>query len=102
MKKSSISLRAAQAGLGHVVVLALVVLVFAVIGFIGYKLYAKPKATTHQPAITTTNPAAGDLTAPEITSASDLDTAASTLDQVNPSGDAQSDESALDTQLNAF
>lgn len=98
-----------QGGFGHVVTMAVVVLVFASIGYIGYKLYANPlngKGATQSsqnranPRTTTTElnvPAA-----PEIKTASDLDKAEATLNQVDPGSASQSDASQLDTQLNAF
>jgi hypothetical protein len=101
MRKTSAS---AQSGIGHVLVVALVVVVFAAVGYIGYTLYVKPAKnnTTSTTTTTATDEASTELAAPDITTASDLDKATSTLDQVDPSGSNQSDASALDTQLNAF
>jgi hypothetical protein len=97
MRKAS-----AQSGIGHVLVVALVVVVFAAVGYIGYTLYAKPAKNNTTSTTTTTDKASTELAAPDVTTAGDLDKATSTLDQVDPSGSNQSDESALDTQLNAF
>jgi hypothetical protein len=99
MRKASAS---AQSGIGHVLVVALVVVVFAAVGYIGYTLYVKPAKNNTTSTTTATDEASTELAAPDITTASDLDKATSTLDQVDPSGSNQSDASALDTQLNAF
>lgn len=98
MRKAS-----AQSGIGHILVVALVVVVFAAVGYIGYTLYAKPANKNADTATnTTTDKASTELTAPDVNTAGDLDKATSTLDQVDPSGSNRGDESALDTQLNAF
>lgn len=97
MRKAS-----AQSGIGHVLVVALVVVVFAAVGYIGYTLYATPKPTYNNPPAATTDATSSELAAPDVTTAADLDKATAVLEKVDPSGSSQSDESALDTQLNAF
>jgi hypothetical protein len=99
-----------QAGLGHVIALALVVLVFGGIGYIGYRLYAHPASNrSNSPGISTqSSPSANDAApsevpdAPEIKSASDLEAAQSVLDGVDPGSANQRDSSQLDAQLNGF
>jgi hypothetical protein len=88
-----------QAGIGHILVVALIVVVFSTIGFIGYKLYANPASKNATVPATSTTSA---LTAPTIKSSADLDTASGVLDQVDLNAANQSDISNLDSQLNAF
>jgi hypothetical protein len=92
-----------QSGIGHVVVLLVVVGAFAAIGYIGYTLYAKPlDSSSKNKAADSSAITPSAATAPEIQATSDLDKASATLDAVDPSSSNQVDESALDTQLNAF
>lgn len=100
MRKNS-----SQTGLGHVVALALVVLVFAIIGFIGYTLYAKPmnnKGSDTSNTVRDTTTTLNNPAAPEIKTASDLDKASAVLEEVDPGSENQKDESTLDSQLNSF
>lgn len=98
MKKTN-----AQAGIGHVLALGLVVLVFASVGYIGFKLYAKPQADSTSTTTVTQQAAKSDTpVAPQVKTASDLDKASATLDEVDTSSANQKDDATLDAQLNAF
>ena len=92
----------AQSGIGHVLVVALVVVVFAAVGYIGYTLYAKPANKTADTAVTPSVSPAAELSAPAVNNASDLDKATAVLNEVDPSSANQGDAATLDTQLNAF
>ena len=100
----STSRHSRQAGLGHIITVAVIVLVFSAVGYIGFKLYAHPlndnsgKSTAVRETTTTLNNPA----APEIKTASDLDKASAVLDQVDPGSASQSDETVLNSQLNGF
>ena len=69
-----------QGGFGHLAGLAMVVVVFSIVGFIGYKLYANPLRTdtSKNQAGLVGQPASAGLTAddaPSVKSAGDLDKA---------------------------
>jgi prepilin-type N-terminal cleavage/methylation domain-containing protein len=92
-----------------IIELALVVIVVGVVAFAGYHLYSSrqsnsSKADVVAPAGTTaattgsTNSAV--TTVPPITNTSDLDSAAATLNQTDPSGSNSSDDSQLSSQAN--
>jgi len=95
-------IRTNQAGFS--VVELLIILIFVgVLGFVGYTVYHRQhtktadtagssQADNNQP---TTNNVAS---APSISSTSDLDKAAATLDQTDPSGSNNADASQLDSQ----
>ena len=92
-----------QAGFGHVVTVALIVLVFAAIGYIGFKLYAHPLDNKGKSdAVRTTTTTLENPAAPEIKTASDLDKASTVLDQVDPGTASKNDEASLDTQLSGL
>ncbi len=63
----------------HVVEVLLIFAVVAVIGFVGWRVW-QAQTSVQQPAQTAQNKS---LEAPEVKNASDLDTASSTVDQVN-------------------
>lgn len=90
-----------QAGFS-VIELLIVVVVVAVLSFVGYSVYSRQH---NQVADTATNqsPTASDVTAaPTIKSTSDLDKALNTLNQNDPSSSSASDSSQLDSQTNTF
>lgn len=98
-----------QAGFGHVVSVAVIVLVLAVVGHIGYTLYADPSAnndvSSSQDTTSkeTATPAADAPAVPQqINNSADLDKAASALDQIDAAESNQADESSLDSELRAF
>ncbi len=98
--------RSAQAGFGHLIGMALVVLAFTAIGFIGYKLYANPRIvddnTKQATSNAQTNPTLDASSAPQIKKTSDLDTASALLDQVGTNDTDSTDTTQLDAQLNSF
>lgn len=76
-----------------------VVAIVALVAFLGYSLY------THQQAATNDKTSSAQVAvpaAPEITSASDLDTASNTLDQIDVDGSNSTDSTRLDSELSAF
>jgi hypothetical protein len=90
-----------QSGIGHVVLVVVIVAVFAATGAIGYHLYANKDAVSSDDqaqASDTTDVQA----APAITSTDDLDKATTVLDQVDPDSSDQSDITALTAQLDSF
>lgn len=99
--------RANQTGFSAVE-LVIVFVVLAVLGFVGYTVYSRQqdkKTTTNNTSQQTNDePAiANDVpSAPEVNSASDLDKAASTLDQTDLNTSNDADVSKLDGELSAF
>lgn len=94
-----------QAGLGHIVVIALLVLVLAIIGFIGYKLYMHPSDGQSAIEPASSSPTASELTAsdaPTVQSTSDLDKASGILDQVDTTSQSSNDSKQLDSQLSGL
>lgn len=94
-----------QSGIAHVAMI-LVVLVFGAIGAIGYTLYANPATPSKGKSGDTqrTEPRTTDATlnvpaAPTIKSASDLDTALTVLNEVDPGSASQADSQQLDSQV---
>jgi len=102
MSKYSISKARQQAGSGIIALVALIV-VTAGIGLVGYKVYTSSKDSSDNSTSQTTSQSkqAAELQAsdaPEIKKTSDLDKAATTLDQLDTETDA-SDTTQLDGQL---
>lgn len=75
--------------------LVLILLGLVLIGFAGYKVYDARQSADRQLDQSTSESSS------ETTSSADLDTAESTLDQVNPD-DSNSELSELDSQLSGF
>ena len=86
-----------QAGFGHIAILALVVVV-AVTGIIGYKLYANKPSDTAKPAISAVAPNAITKTAAPIKSTSDIDATSKALDAQDPTTSSGADYSTLQNQ----
>jgi hypothetical protein len=104
-KQTTSSSVSRQAGFSHVIGLALVVLAFAAIGFIGYKLYAHPGGAAGGADSVNSQTKKTELdasSAPQITKSSDLDSAESVLNKVDTSSASSSDTSQLDSQLDSF
>jgi hypothetical protein len=90
-----------QSGFAHVAILVLV-LVFAVIGVIGYRLYANQSAAETSQTFTAPTTAKVPTAAPQIKSASDLDTASNVLDAGDTTAISNNDSAALDSQMSAL
>jgi Tfp pilus assembly protein PilV len=83
-----------QAGFSIVETLVVVVVLVA-LGFVGYKVYNRQHATTSTASQSTGSATANDVAAaPDVKTTSDLDKAATTLDQTDP-GSSTSDSSQL-------
>jgi prepilin-type N-terminal cleavage/methylation domain-containing protein len=96
--------RTKQSGFS-VVELLIVVAVVAVLGFAGYSVYSRQQKADNSVASQASSQSdkADDVaSAPNVSSTSDLDKAAATLDQTDPGGSNNSDASQLDSQLANF
>lgn len=97
-----------QAGFGHLGPIIALVLVLAIVGIIGYKLYGstnKSSDTAQATTPTATTTPAADLTdkdAPAVNSSSDLDKASAVLDQVGADSQSSADTSQLNAQLSGL
>lgn len=94
-------LRTKQSGFS-IIEIVIVLVVLGIIGFLGYAFYNNQmhKTATNDNAQTTT---AQDVqSAPTISKTSDLDTAATILDQADLSSNNSSDASQLDSELANF
>ena len=80
-----------------IIELVLVVVALALVGFGGWKVY-----DTHHNAIPAQSPTASVPSAPAVSSATDLNSAQTALDQNDPSNSNTTDLSQLDSQLNSF
>lgn len=97
------SLRKPQTGFSAFEFIVIIV-VIAIIGAASLAVYNRQhnKTVTSSQPTTSTSTVNAIPIAPTISSASDLDKATATLDQVDPSGSNSSDSSQLDAQLAAF
>lgn len=93
------------AGFGQLAVVV-IVLVFAAIGAIGYRLYASPSDVTTDSLQSATKQDSKTLldipNAPRIESKADLDRAVQLLDQTDPFAASQPDQNQLDRQTNSL
>ncbi len=91
-----------------IIELTIVLVVVVVLGFVGRSVYDRQQAKTASDSGTSqsTNgqsPKASDVaSAPNVSSASDLDKAAAVLDKTDPGGSNNSDANQLDSQLSSF
>jgi prepilin-type N-terminal cleavage/methylation domain-containing protein len=87
--------------------LVIVLAVVGVLGFVGFSVYNRQQTKTTDTGTTQANNGqsakANDVaSAPNISSTSDLDKAATMLDQTDPSGSNNSDAGQLDSQTANF
>lgn len=88
--------------------LVIVIAAVGIIALIGYNVYQRQKpdtTTTSSLSSTSDQPQAAAINvpaAPTVKTASDLDKASATLDQINVDSDANSDLSQLNSELAAF
>lgn len=85
--------------------LVILLVVFGLIGFVGYTVYNQNKSTDNNQTSNSTSQGAtaNDVkAAPAVTSTDDLDRAATALDQTDPDGSSSGDSSQLDVELNSF
>ncbi|HSX17248.1 MAG TPA: hypothetical protein VLH86_04055 [Patescibacteria group bacterium] len=75
------------------------VVILAVVGLVGVAGY---KVMHHNKPSDTANTAVTEPAAPQITSTKDLDTASSTVDQLDTSGSDLSDMTSLEQELNSL
>jgi len=92
-------MRRQQAGIGQVLMVVTLVVVLAITGLIGYKLYSADPADQASGSTMTGNT---DTTAPAIESSADLDKATTILNDVDDDATDQSDSAKLDAELDSF
>lgn len=91
-----------------VIELAIVLAVVGILGFVGYTVYNRQNtktvnsSDTSQPSSSGSSKADDVASEPSVRSTSDLDKAADTLDQTDPSASNNTDQSQLESQLNNF
>jgi prepilin-type N-terminal cleavage/methylation domain-containing protein len=87
----------------ELVIVVAVIGLLGVLGYVGYNTYTHKTASTSASQAASTPATASDVaSAPAINSTSDLDAAAATLDQTDPSGSNNTDASQLDAQAANF
>ncbi len=89
--------RRRQAGFAHLGLLVMILVLVGIVVFAGWRIHSHATKVSSQNVTTVSVPAA-----PSVSSASDLNTAATTLDQNDPTNSNSSDLNQLDSQLNTF